>query len=279
VKIALLGGSGFIGSALAQALRARGDTPVILSLRDPQAAAEGAVDCGAIVNLAGEPIAQRWTAAVKQRIVDSRTIAPRAFLTELARLQHRRATAYVSASAIDYYGTSRDETFDETSPPGRTFLANVCVAWEREAQSATTLGMRVACVRTGLALGKGGLLERLVPIFRMGVGGRIGNGSEWYSWIHVADLAGIYLSAIDDPDGPINAVAPGAVTNAQFVRALGERLGRPAVLPAPIFALRAMLGEGASALLERQRVAPRRALERGYAFAFPSLDGALADLL
>ncbi|MHB8433880.1 MAG: TIGR01777 family oxidoreductase [Candidatus Tyrphobacter sp.] len=278
MRVALLGGSGFIGDALAAALRARGDDVAVLSLRDPEHAADGATDCEAIVNLAGEPIAQRWTAAVKQRLHDSRTVLPRAFLQHFARLQ-RRATVYVSASAIDYYGPSATATFDESSPAGKTFLAGICAAWEREAQGAAALGMRVACIRTGLALGKGGMLAKLVPLFRAGMGGRIGDGTSWYSWIHADDLAGIYLSAIDDPDGALNAVAPNPVTNAEFVRELGRALHRPAFLPAPTFALRAALGEGANVLLERQRVLPRRALERGYRFKFPELAGALEDVV
>lgn len=278
MKVALLGGSGFVGTALAQALRDRGDVPVVISLRDPQRAAQEAVECSTIVNLAGEPIAQRWTAPVKQRILESRTVAPRSFLQELGRM-HRRATIYVSASAIDYYGSSRDTAFDEDSPPGKTFLANVCVAWEQQAKSATTLGMRVACVRAGLVLGNGGLLASLLPLFRAGLGGRIGDGKAWYSWVHITDLVGIYLSAMDEPNVTMNAVALNPVTNEEFVRALGERLGRPTWLPTPAFALRAALGEGAGVLLERQRVAPARALERGYRFRFPELAGALADLL
>lgn len=278
MRVALLGGSGFIGEAIASALRERGDTPLAISLRDPQRAAESASDCAAIVNLAGEPIAQRWNAAVKQRILESRTLAPRAFLESLAR-RRNQATVYVSASAIDYYGSSHTATFDESSPAGSTFLASVCVAWEREAQRAAEMGMFIACVRTGLVLGRGGMLERLLPLFRSGLGGRIGDGGAWYSWIHIADLVGIYLSAIDDPAGAINGVAPNPVTNAEFARALGDALGRPSRLPAPVFALRAALGEGASVVLERQRVLPTRALERGYRFRFPTLDGALLDIV
>ncbi len=278
MRVALLGGSGFVGYALASALRARGDEVAILSMRAPERAADGATQCDAIVNLAGEPIAQRWTTAVKQRLRDSRTVLPQAFLQHLARL-HPRATAYVSASAIDYYGPSATATFDESSPPGTTFLAEVCVAWEHEARGAAALGMRVACVRTGLALGKGGMLAKLVPLFRAGLGGRVGDGGSWYSWIHVDDLAGIYISAIDDPDGALNAVAPNPVTNAEFARELGRALHKPAFFPAPTFALYAALGEGASVLLERQRVVPRRPLERGYRFKFPELPDALEDLV
>lgn len=278
MRVALLGGTGFIGTALAAALRNRGDEIVILSLRDPRRAAKLAAPCDAIVNLAGEPIVNRWTAGEKRRILESRTLAPRAFLEHLATHRPHAAT-YVSASAIDYYGTSTDATFDERSPPGTGFLANVCAAWEREALGATALGMRVACVRTGLVLGNGGMLGRIVPIFRAGLGGRIGSGNQWYSWIHIADLTGIHLTAIDDPDGALNAVAPNPVTNATFTRALAKTLDRPAFLPVPALALRAVLGEGASLLLERQRVLPAKVLERNYRFAFPELSDALEDLL
>ena len=278
MKIALLGGSGFVGAALARALQARGDEPIIVSLRDPRYAAHAAAQCEAIVNLAGEPIAQRWTRAVKQRIFESRTAAPRAFLEELSTMKGR-ATRYLSASAIDYYGTSADDAFDESSAAGTTFLANVCVAWEREAHGAQGLGMSVACIRTGLALGNGGILARLLPLFRAGLGGRIADGSAWYSWIHIDDLAGIYLAALDGCEGPLNAVAPNPVTNAAFTRTLAATLHRPAVFAVPTFAIALALGEGACALLDRQRVLPKRALELGYRFRFATLEEALRDLL
>ncbi len=278
MNVALLGGSGFVGRALAAALKARGDEAVVVSLRAPQEAADGAAACEVIVNLAGEPIAQRWTPDVKQSIFESRTVTPRAFLQALPKA-NRRTTRYVSASGIDYYGTSTDAVFDETSPPGETFLANVCVAWEREAHGAQALGMDVACIRTGLVLGNGGILARLRPLFLVGLGGRIADGTAWYSWVHIDDLIGIYLMAIDGCNGALNAVSPNPVTNAEFTRVLAGTLHRPAALRVPPFAARMMLGEGASALLERQRVLPKRALELGYQFKFREIDEALKDLL
>lgn len=278
MRVALLGGSGLIGSALGNVLRARGDEVVVLSLREPEAAALPAAECDAVINLAGEPIAQRWNASIKARILKSRTETPRNFLKALSSLP-RRCAAYVSASGIDYYGPSLEATFDEESPPGRSPLAQVCVEWEREAHAAGTLGMRVACVRTGLVLGDGGLLAKVVPLFRAGLGGRIGDGKTWYSWIHITDVVGIYVLALDGVNGPLNAVAPNPVTNAEFTQTLADVLHRPAALPTPSFAVRAMLGEGASALLDRQRVLPKRVLQLGYRFAFAELGAALENLL
>jgi hypothetical protein len=279
MKLLLLGASGFVGKHLAPALRARGDEVVTASLRDPAAAASDATECDAIVNLAGEPLAQRWNARVKCRVEESRVDAPRRFLDALAKLQ-RRCTRYVSASAVGYYGTSETETFDEESSPGSDFLARVCAGWEREARRAADLGMRVAIVRTGVALGKdGGALEKLLPPFRAGMGGVVGSGRQWLSWIHIDDLVGIYLTALDRAQGPLNACAPNPVTNSTFTKELGAALNRPARVTVPTFVLRAMLGEGAEMLLHGQRVLPSRTEALGYRFLFPELKGALGNLL
>jgi len=279
MNVLLVGATGFIGRGLERALRARGDDVAAASLRDPEAAAAAAAQCDAIVNLAGEPLAQHWSENVKLRIESSRVEAPRRFLEALSRRTFA-ARAYVSASAIGYYGTSETAAFDETSAPGDDFLARVCVGWEREARQAAGLGMRVAIVRTGVALGAdGGALAKLLPPFRMGAGGIVGNGRQWLSWVHVDDVVGVYLLALDGAEGPLNACAPNPVTNAQFTHALGRALHRPTLLPVPTFALRAMLGEGADMLLQGQRVLPLRTQELGYRFAFPELTGALANLL
>jgi uncharacterized protein len=279
MKVLLLGASGFVGKHLVPALRARGDEVASASLRDPAAAASVATQCDAILNLAGEPLAQRWNANVKRRIEASRVAAPRRFLDALAD-KDRRCTVYVSASAIGYYGTSETETFVEESPPGNDFLASVCVGWEREARRAADLGMRVAIVRTGVALGTdGGALEKLLPPFRAGMGGIVGSGRQWFSWIHIGDLVRIYLMALERIEGPVNACAPTPVTNATFTQELGAALKRPARLPVPTFVLRAMLGEGAEMLLRGQRVLPRRTEELGYRFEFGELKAALANLL
>jgi uncharacterized protein (TIGR01777 family) len=279
LKVLLLGASGFVGRHLEVALSDRGIEVVSASLRDPAVAAGTAAQCDAIVNLAGEPIAQRWNAEVKRRIESSRVEAPRRFLDALAQ-RERRATVYVSASAVGYYGTSETATFVEESPPGDDFLARVCAAWEREALRATNLGMRVALVRTGIALGAdGGALEKMLPPFRLGMGGVIGSGRQWLSWVHVADLIGIYLLALGGADGPLNACSPNPVTNATFTKELAAALKRPAILPVPTVALRAILGEGANMLLGGQRVLPNRTQQLGYRFEFPELRDALANLL
>jgi uncharacterized protein (TIGR01777 family) len=279
MKVLLLGASGFVGRHLREVLTRRGDNVVGASLRDPAAAASVAASCDAVVNLAGEAIAQRWTPEVKRRIESSRVAAPRRFLDALAQ-RERKCAAYVSASAVGYYGTSETATYVEESPPGDDFLARVCAGWEREAARASTIGMRVALVRTGVTLGTdGGALPKMLPPFRLGVGGVIGNGRQWLSWIHVNDLAGIYLFALAGAEGPLNACAPNPVTNAAFTKELGAALNRPTLLPVPTFALRAMLGEGADMLLRGQRVLPRRTQELGYRFEFSELKDALANLL
>jgi uncharacterized protein len=279
MKVMVLGASGFVGKHLARALHTRGDEVVCASLRDPAAAVAAATTCEAIVNLAGEPLARRWNANVKRRIEESRVDAPRRFLKELESRERGCAT-YVSASAIGYYGTSETESFVEESAPGSDFLARVCIGWEREAQRATALGMRVAIVRNGIALATGGgALEKIVPPFRAGLGGAIGSGRQWFSWIHIDDLVGIYLMALDSVDGPVNACAPNPVTNAGFTRALAAALKRPAVVSVPTFVLRAMLGEGAEMLLRGQRVLPQRTQKLGYQFRFADVTDALANLI
>jgi uncharacterized protein (TIGR01777 family) len=278
VKVTILGASGFVGKHLSAALRARGDAVTTASLRDPVAAAAACAGADAVVNLAGETVAQRWTPAVKERIRASRVDAPRALLQELAK-QSNPPKAYVSASAIGYYGTSRDATFDEASPAGNDFLAGVCVAWEAEAQRAAELGARVAFVRTGLVLGTdGGALAKLLPAFKLGAGGIVASGRQWYSWIHVADLVGIYLAAIDGLDGALDGTAPNPVRNADFTSSLARALHRPAFFPVPAFAIGLILGDAAVVVTEGQRVLPTRTQQLGYTFRFETIDAALSDL-
>jgi uncharacterized protein (TIGR01777 family) len=279
MRVTVLGASGFIGRRLVAALRARGDVVVELSLRDPEAAAAASAGSDAVVNLAGAPISVRWTPAIKEALKSSRVDLPRRYLAALAGVAER-PKAYVSASAVGYYGTSRSATFVETSPPGDDFLAGVCVAWEAEADTAATLGMRVAKLRTGLVLGSdGGALAMLFPVFRLGLGGPVGDGGQWYSWIHADDAVGIILHAIDGVEGVLNAVAPKPVTNRDFSRALGRVVHRPAFLPTPAFATGLMLGEGAIIVNEGQRVLPQRTLATGYVFRHPDLAEALSSLL
>jgi uncharacterized protein (TIGR01777 family) len=279
MRVTILGASGFIGRHLTAALRARGDDVVEASLRDPAAAAAASAGSDVVVNLAGAPVAVRWTASSKAAMRSSRVDATRAYLGALERF-HPRPQAFIAGSAVGYYGTSRAATFTESSPPGDDFLAKLCVAWEAASDGAAALGMRVAKLRTGLVLGRdGGVLGKLLPVFRLGGGGVIASGKQWYSWIHMDDEIGIALHAIDGVEGVLNAVAPSPVTNAEFTRALGHAVGRPTIVPVPGFAARLMLGEGAFVLTEGQRVVPERTLATGYVFRYPELAEALRSLV
>jgi uncharacterized protein (TIGR01777 family) len=277
MRVTVVGGSGFIGRHVSAALRARGDEVVEASLRNVDAAGEACEGSGAIVQLAGAPVTTRWTARAKDEIRRSRVDATRALVDRLARLRVR-PNVYVSASAVGYYGASESATFTESSPPGNDFLAEVCVGWEREASRAAEFGMRVACIRTGIVLGRdGGALARLLPIFKLGLGGVIGSGRQWNSWIHIDDVVGIYLLAIDRASGALNATAPEPVRNVDFTRALASALHRPALLPVPPFALASIFGEGASILTTGQRVLPERPLALGYQFAFAQIARAVSS--
>jgi uncharacterized protein (TIGR01777 family) len=278
MRVTVLGASGFIGRHLCAALRARGDEVVEASLRDPARAAEASAGSNTVVNLAGAPVSVRWTAAAKREMTTSRVDQPRAYLDALSRIEPR-PSAYVSGSAIGYYGTSPTATFTETSPAGQDFLARLCIAWEAEADRAVGLGMRVAKIRTGLVLGlDGGMLAKLLPIFRLGLGGVVASGRQWYSWIHVDDEVGVLLHAIDGAGGVLNAAAPNAVTNHDFTRALGRAVHRPTIFPVPAFAGPLLFGEGAMMLNEGQHVLPERTLASGYVFRHPDIDEALQSL-
>lgn len=278
MKVTVLGASGFVGRHLSAALEARGDVVTSASIRDAGSAARACSGADAVVNLAGEPVAQRWTAAAKERIRSSRVDRAGALIAALGALDRRPAT-YVSASAIGYYGRSEDATFDEDSPAGDDFLAGVCAEWEATADRASALGMRVAKIRTGLVLGKdGGALAKLLPLFRLGLGGVVASGRQWYSWIAIEDVVGIYLHAIDGTEGVLNATAPNPVRNAEFTLALGAAVHRPALVPVPAFAVQALLGEGALVVTEGQRVVPSRTIASGYVFRYQALGAALLAL-
>ena len=233
-----------------------------------------------MIHLAGEPVAQRWSAAVKQRIRDSRVIGTRNLVQALAKLQSRPATL-ICASAVGYYGSRGDETLVESSPPGTGYLAEVCTAWEKEATAAEDLGMRVVRLRTGVVLdARGGALQRMLPPFRMGAGGKLGNGKQWMPWIHIQDLVGLIQFALVNPmKGPLNGVAPYPVSNADFTKALAAAVKRPAIFPVPGFALRVLFGEMSEILLASQRVLPKEAEAASFPFRYTQLAPALADLL
>lgn len=233
-------------------------------------------------NLAGEPVAEgRWTAEKKARIRDSRVLGTRRLVEGLKQLD-RRPRVLVSASAVGWYADSGDRELTEAEPPADTFLGEVCAAWEQEARAAEPLGIRVVLVRIGLVLGPGGgAMGQMLPLFRLGLGGRLGSGRQWMPWIHLDDLVGLLLFAArcETLRGPMNAAAPHPVTNAEFTRTLGRVLHRPAFLPAPAFGLRLALGEFASVLLASQRVLPRAALAAGYEFQYSELEPALRSVV
>ena len=291
MRIAITGATGRLGGLIVDALRARGDEVTTLSRSaekgdvqwDPTAGpapTEALAGREAVVHLAGEDIAQRWNDETLERIKASREVGTRN-LVEGLRAADPRPKALISASAVGYYG-NRHDPIDEDAPPGDDVLANVCVAWEREAQRAEELGLRVARIRTGVVLDRhGGALEKMLLPFRFGVGGPVAGGRQPLPWIHVDDVVGIYLQAIDDDrySGPINATAPNPVTNKEFSKALGKALKRPAFAPVPAFAIRILYGGMAKLVVDGQHALPRRALELGYTFRHPDLDEALQSAL
>ena len=233
------------------------------------------------MHLAGAPVAQRWTAASKEAIRASRELGTRNLVAGLASADPRPGVL-VSASAVGFYGKHGDERVDEDAPAGGDFLAGVCVAWEREARAAGDLGIRVVLMRTGVVLDPtGGALKTMLPPFRAGVGGPVAGGAQYMPWIHVDDVVGMYLAALDDPSwtGPVNVTAPEPATNRDFSKALGRALHRPAVAPVPAFALRLLYGDMAEIVTEGQRAVPARAQALGYGFRRPDLDDALAAAL
>jgi len=281
MRVAVTGATGLIGTRLSAALRARGDEVTAISLRSGPPPLEALTGANAVVHLAGEPVAQRWTKGARERIRSSREAGTRGLVDAIAAADPRPGVL-VSASGVGYYGSRGDELVDEDAAPGGDFLAQVCVAWEREAQAATRHGLRVVTIRTGVVLDrKGGALAKMLPPFRLGIGGPVAGGRQYLPWIHIDDLVGIYLAAIDNPawTGPVNATAPEPVTNAAFSKALGRALRRPAFLPVPALAIRALYGDMAEIVTEGQRAVPRRALELAYEFGHPDLDEALAASL
>jgi hypothetical protein len=280
-RIAVTGAGGLIGSALVPFLTAGGHDVVAVprARRGEPASYEGA---DAVIHLAGEPIARRWSPEVKARIRESRTAGTRAVARALAALP-RPPAVLVCASAVGVYGDRGDEELDETSRPGTGYLAEVSRDWEAAAEPAREARLRVVSARLGVVLTpKGGALARLLGPFRAGLGGRVGPGSQWMSWVSIEDAVGALHHALVDERlrGPVNVTAPEPATNADFARALGRALGRPAVLPLPAFAARLAFGELADALLlSGARVRPRRLLEAGYRFRHPSLAPCLSMLL
>jgi uncharacterized protein len=274
MRVTITGASGLIGTKLAAALTQRGDEVTKVSLRTGPPDPADLAGRDAIVHLAGEPVAQRWNEDSRKRIEESREQGTRQLVQAIAQADPK-PKALISASAVGYYGPRGDERLDEDTPPGDDFLARVCVAWEREANQAA--GLRVVTVRTGVVLDqRGGALSKMLTPFKLGGGGPVAGGKQYMPWIHVDDVVGIYLAAIDnDWSGPVNATAPEPVTNKTFSKALGKALHRPAFAPIPGAAIRLLYGDMAEIVTTGQRVIPKRTLEYGYAFRHPQLDEAL----
>jgi uncharacterized protein len=277
--VAISGSSGLIGSGLVSLLTSRGHSVRRIARHEnPTAAIDGA---DVVVNLAGENIAQRWTARARAAIRDSRMHATSSIVEAIARAAIK-PRVFLSGSAIGIYGNRGDELLDESSAQGSDFLARVCVEWEAAARPAAEAGVRVVHLRTGLVLAAhGGALAKLLLPFRLGVGGRIGNGHQWMSWITLADhVRAMEFLMSSEISGPVNLVAPNPVTNSEFVAALGRVLRRPTVFPVPALALTLALGDMArDTILASQRVVPQRLLESGFQFESPDLLGGLQRVL
>lgn len=303
MRVLVTGGTGLVGSRLLSALLERGNEALVVTRNEQPALPVGCTsvfgdvaspgpwldridDCDAVVHLAGENVfARRWRRRFKQQIHDSRVNSTRLIAETLARKPLRpdgTPKVFVSASAVGIYGFHDREELDEESPSGNDFLAQVCIDWEKAAQPAKDAGVRVCHPRIGMVLDdRGGGLPKLVRPFRWFVGGPVGSGNQWVSWIHVADLVGLILFALDHStaEGPINAVAPEPLTNWGFSKMLATVLRRPCWLRAPSFALRILLGQVSCVVTKGQRVIPRRALALGYSYQYPDLEPALRDLL
>jgi uncharacterized protein (TIGR01777 family) len=306
MRVFVMGGTGLIGTRLLGRLRERGDSVMLLTRRPAGARARFGGDCtivegnpmqtgrwmdevtgcDAVINLVGESIfARRWNEEFKVLLRESRVKSTANVVQALAKNSRTAAgtpRVLVNASAIGYYGPHGDEELTETGPPGDDLLARLTVDWEQAARGAEAAGVRVAIVRVGVVLDKaGGALGQMLTPFKLGIGGPVASGKQWLSWIHHEDIVGILLQALDHAGaaGPINGTAPNPVTNKAFSKALGRALHRPAFLPIPAFGMRLRFGEVAEILTTGQRVLPRRALELGYSFHFPEIDGALASVL
>lgn len=301
MKVAITGATGFVGKRLVEQLQAKGQHQPLILTRNPTAAQRafpnleivaytptesGAwqsaiAGCDAVVNLAGEPIAEtRWTPKHKQEILNSRKLGTQKIVEAIAQAEPK-PTVLVNASAIGYYGMSETASFDETSPSSNDFLAQVCQAWEAEAQKVKEAGVRLVILRFGIVLGDGGALAKMIPPFQLFAGGPIGTGRQWFSWIHRDDLVNLILESLTQPnfEGVFNATAPNPVRMSEFCQVLGETLHRPSWLPVPSFVLEAMLGEGAQVVLEGQQVLPNRTIRQGFSYQYPTVKQALSEIV
>lgn len=298
MRVTITGATGLIGPRLIRALRDRGDEVTVLTRNpdkatsalpgveavrwadpDTEPAPAAALDGrNAVVHLAGEPVAQRWTDSAKKKILDSRVNGTRNLLAGMAAAANPPGVL-VSSSAVGYYGPHGTEELPESTPAGTDFLADVCVKWEQEASKAPG---RVVLVRTGIVLDPdGGALEKMLPPFKMGVGGPVAGGDQYMPWIHLDDLVGIFLAALDGENwsGPVNGSAPNPVTNAEFSKALGKAIHRPAFAPVPAFAIKLLYGEMSEMVTKGQRAVPERTQQLGYTFRHTDIGPALQDAM
>jgi uncharacterized protein len=238
-------------------------------------------DCEGVVNLAGEPISERWSAERKKRIVNSRKVGTEKLVEAIAKAEPK-PSVLVSCSAIGYYGTSETAEFFETSEPAENdFLSQVCQDWEAAANKAKDAGVRVAIIRTGIVLGDGGAMAKMLPPFKLYAGGPIGSGRQWFSWIHIDDLVSIFIKALLDSSmqGLYNGTAPNPLQMKDFCQVVGEVLDRPSWLPVPDFAIEALLGDGAVVVLKGQKVLPERTRASGFVFEYPEAKAALKAIV
>ncbi|HEY9762340.1 MAG TPA: TIGR01777 family oxidoreductase [Trichocoleus sp.] len=305
MKVAVTGATGFVGSRLVERLQAEGHQVLVLS-RDaaharkvfPETAfanvkvveytplASGdwqsaIAGCDGVVNLAGAPISERWTSAHKQAMIDSRQIGTQKIVEAISKADPR-PSVLVNASAIGYYGTSETAAFDESSQPIESdFLSQICQAWEAAARKVEASGTRLVILRTGIVLGMGGAVAKMLTPFRMFAGGPIGSGRQWFSWIHREDMVNLIIKALTDPQmqGTYNATAPNPVRMGEFCQTLGAVMNRPSWLPVPNFVLEAVLGDGAQVVLEGQQVLPKRTEAIGFSYQYPQVKEALEEVL
>ncbi len=305
MKVAIIGATGFVGSGLVKRLHEQGERLLVLT-RNPASAQKvfpsaafpnveivayapntsgswqsAIATCDGVVNLAGEPIGEgRWTTERKQEILNSRKLGTQKIVESIVNA-NPKPSVLVNASAIGYYGTSETATFDETSIAGKDFLAQVCQAWEAEAQKVTDAGVRLVILRLGIVLGNGGALSKMITPFKLFAGGPLGSGQQWFSWIHLDDLVNLILQALSQPEmeGVYNATAPYPVRMIELSKTMGQVMNRPSWLPVPAFALEALLGDGAMVVLEGQQVLPKRTLDSGFAYQYSNLESAIKQIL
>ncbi|NBZ95852.1 MAG: TIGR01777 family protein [Proteobacteria bacterium] len=287
MNIGITGGTGFIGHAVSRAATQRGDSVVLFSRRGGEGRRAFShtqplevSGCEGLVHLAGESILGLWTREKRRRILESRVEGTRRLVEGIAAAAVK-PRVLVSASAIGFYGDTGDQIVDETSPAGTGFLAEVAQAWEAEAVKAEEFGVRVVRLRIGFVLGRdGGAMRLIKPVFRLGLGGRLGSGRQWMSCIEIADLAAMVMTCLHDESfsGPVNAVMPEPVTNAEFTRAVARSVHRPALFPVPAFALRLALGDLSHLLLDSMRVVPNDLQEKGFPYRYPALGTAMDEV-